>query len=448
VRIAGVGDRQLTVAWDPGADNNSAITGYTVSLSGSAGGSVGSTTCRATTCTVQTPGNGPQNSVQVQVTAANAIGSSDAVAYPDAVWSNVIPDAPTGLAVTPGDGLVHVSWDPPDSGGGTVTRYRVTVGSIVRTVGASTTSVDVGGLTNGQQVQVSVASMNDFYGAQPIWNSAGPATVVPAGKPIWNGTPGITAKNDANGTITVSWQGIVDANGSAITEYTVSCVDGSFGPDTTSVDCTVPPGRSTSVTVTAVNGVGSMTSSPAPATPPAPPPTPTDVSVSVASTDSGQSGHFWPAFNGVSPTPEPSGGGVVSYRVSLDGGSTVQVLSPGGLIQPAAYGAAMNVSVQVAVSYPNGAVLTSGWSAPAGAGMAVDATLTGYRFDPDPSGRGGTFSWTGAPTSPPYGSVVITCDGVPVSGTSCVSTAADPTLTVRVTANGKLKPYEMTYSAQ
>ncbi|GAB3612288.1 Ig-like domain-containing protein [Humibacter ginsengisoli] len=446
VRIVGVGDQQITVAWDPGAANNSPITGYTVSLVQGAS-IVGSTACNATTCIVQTPGNGPQNSVQVQVTATNAMGTSDAVAYPDLVWSNVVPAAPTGLTATPGDGSALVTWNapPPSGGASAVTQYRVTVGSIVRTVSAATTSLRVSGLTNGQQVEVTVASMNDFYGAQPIWNTAGPVTVVPAGAPVWTGSPGVTAKNDANGTVTVSWQGVVDSNGASITGYSVSCA-GAVGADTTSVDCTLPPGRATDVTVTATNGVGSTTSPAVSATPPAPPQTPTSVSVSTADPGNGQSGHFWPTFNGVSPTPQASGGGSVSYRVSLDGGSSYQVLSPGSLIQPSQYGVALKVRVQVAVSYPNGAVLTSGWSQPADAGMAVDATLAGYKYDSVTR----TFSWTGAPAAPPYTSVTILCDGVlvPPSANSCTSKATSPSLSVRVYANGKLTPYEMNYAGQ
>jgi hypothetical protein len=444
VRIAGVGDRQLTMAWDPGADNNSAITGYTVSLSGSAGGSVGSTTCRATTCTVQTPGNGPQNSVQVQVTATNAIGSSDAVAYPDAVWSNVIPDAPTGLTVTPGDGLVHVSWDPPDSGGGTVTRYRVTVGSIVRTVGAGTTSVDVGGLTNGQQVQVSVASMNDFYGAQPIWNSAGPATVVPAGKPIWNGTPTTADAADGSGRVTVSWAGLVSDNGSAFTGFTVSASAGSCDPvpaGATATVCQLPAGSAVTLTVTATNSVGSTDSASVQVIPASYPEKPTSVNIEQAQGGPRSDGLYFPVFLGASPAKAGSGA-TISYVYSLDGGSTVLAISPGGSIVTSAYGAQLNVRVGVVATYPGGVSLTS-WSDPvdpATVGVAVNANA-------DVTVSNGTLTWSSAPAGAGYTAVEYRCSildpftPMPPAG-SCPNPGGS--LTVRVTANGG-KTYTMVY---
>jgi hypothetical protein len=457
VRMAGVADKQLTVAWDAGADNNSAIKNYVVTLVAASGAVVGSTTCNATTCVVPTPGNGPQNAVTVRVSAVNSIGASDPVAYPDAVWSNVVPAAPTDLSVTPGDHTVRVAWNPPDQqsmgGASAVTAYRVTVGTIVRTVGASTTSVDVGGLTNGQQVSVTVASMNDFYGASPVWNTAGPRTATPAGAPIWTSTPIVALKNDASGTVTVTWQGDVDSNGSAITSYSLSCGSDQLSPSTTSATCTLPTGTASTITVTAVNGVGSTTSAGVSATPPAPPATPTRVRVDPASPSDSQDGLFAPTFQGASPAPSISGGGTASYRVSLDGGSSYQVLGFGDRLQLQGnqYGVALSVSVQVAVSYPNGAVLTSGWSSPVSAGMAVDATLVGVKFVPAATGNGGTFSWTSAPgaspTDPsPYNSVQITCGGAPGPGTSCTTDVKGQKLTVSVGANGAF--YGMEYPQQ
>ncbi|WP_245559009.1 Ig-like domain-containing protein [Humibacter albus] len=457
VRITSIGDRRITVAWDPGADNNSAITGYVVSLIGSDGSIVGSFDCAATTCSVATPGNGPQNAVTVRVQARNAIDLSNATAYPDEVWSNVVPGAPTDLRVTAGDEAVHVSWSAPDpvNGASAVTQYRVTLsagGSAVRATNTPGTSMDFTGLTNGQQVSVTVAAMNSFYGAQPAWNSAGPVTALPAGAPIWTGTPIVTPKNDASGTVTVSWSSnVVSANGSAIKAFAVSCSAETVGPTASSADCTLPQGQQSWITVTARNAVGSTTSDRVSAIPPAPPQTPSSssVRVSVADPDAGQSGHFVPEFDGVVPAPQSGGGGTVSYHVSLDGGGTYQTLSPGSLISVNAnqYGINLSVSVQVVATYSNGAILMSGWSSPVSAGMAVDATLSGY--SPATEANGGKFSWTGAPTSPPYSSVDIECSGTPASGGSCTSTATNPTLTVQVVANADIAhPFGRTYTME
>ena len=187
----------------------------------------------------------------------------------------------------------------------------MTAGSIVTYVDGDTTSTTVSGLTNGQQVSVSVASMNDFYGVQPIWNSAGPVTVVPAGAPIWTASPTGPPENDSSGTVTVSWQGAVDPNGSAITAYSVSCASGTFGGDATSDDCTLGAGARSTITVTAKNSVGSTVSAQVPANPPAPPATPSRVFVSVADPRHEQSRHFTPTLQGVFPATQAPGGAQV-----------------------------------------------------------------------------------------------------------------------------------------
>ncbi|QDZ16564.1 Ig-like domain-containing protein [Humibacter ginsenosidimutans] len=453
VSIAGVADHQLTVAWDAGSDNNSAIKNYVVSLVAS-GQVVGTTTCDATTCTVPTPGNGPQNAVTVQVVAVNGIGRSDPVSYPDAVWSNVVPGAPTDVTATRGDQSIRVSWDPPKSGGGSVvTAYRVSVGTATVTVDGGTTSAKITGLTNGQQVQATVTSMNDFYGVSPAWNSAVSNAVTPAGAPIWISTPSVTPRNDANGTVDIGWGSAANANGSAITSYSVSCGSQTVTTTGTSTSCTLPTGQSTTVTVTASNDVGSSTSQPVSATPPAAPQTPTRVTVYVADPGDSQNGRFVPTFQGVSPTPSTSGGGSVSYSVKINGGDPQQLGIGDHLpVQSNQYGVQLSVSVQVTVTYPNGATLSSGWSDPVSAGMAVDATLGGLQYTPAANGNGGTFSWTSAPgtasTTPagPYNSVSITCNGTQATGNTCTTNSTNPTLAVRVGANGRT--YEMDYPGQ
>jgi hypothetical protein len=325
-----------------------------------------------------------------------------------------------------------------------VTQYRVTVGTIVRTVGANTSAIDVGRLTNGQQVQVSVASMNDFYGAQPIWNSAGPVTVVPAGAPIWNGRPTTADAADGSGRITVSWAGLVSDNGSAFSGFKVSASAGSCDavpPGATSTGCQLPAGTQVTLTVTAANGVGSADSDPVDVVPAAYPEKPTSVSIQQAQAGSRSDGLYFPVFLGASPA-EAGAGATISYVYSLDGGSTVLPISPGGSIVTSAYGAPLNVRVGVVATYPGGVSLTS-WSDPvdpATVGVAVNANA-------DVTVSNGTLTWSSAPAGAGYTAVEYRCSildpftTMPAEG-SCPNPGGS--LTVRVTANGG-KTYTMVY---
>ena len=91
-QVTGFGDGLLDVAFGAGAFNNSPITGYEIRLVGPESGDVLATSmCEATTCTVQTPGNGQGNAVLVRVRAQNGIGFSDAVEVPGAIWSRRDP---------------------------------------------------------------------------------------------------------------------------------------------------------------------------------------------------------------------------------------------------------------------------------------------------------------------------------------------------------------------
>ncbi|MGN6127517.1 MAG: Ig-like domain-containing protein, partial [Humibacter sp.] len=361
VRITGVGDRQLTVAWDAGAFNNSPITGYTVSLIGSNGVTVASTACQATTCTVQTPGNGPQNGVIVAVTATNAIGTSDVATYPDTVWSNVIPGAPTGLTVTPGDGSLGISWKAPGSGNGAsaVTQYVITVGSATYSVGGDTTSYTATGLNNGQTYKVTVAAVNDFYGAQPVWNSAS-GSGVPAGAPVFTAGPSVSF--GAPGQANVSWS--VNPNGAALASLAVVPSDGTcadVGPGSSSVACQVPTGKSIDFTVTARNAMGATTATTSAMSHSAP----SAVTASFAAArpfdfDGRTTGVYLPTLASASSSVDR--GGSVSYSYAFDAkGSGATPVSIGDHIVPpdtSSYGSTMSVYIGATVRYSDGTTYT------------------------------------------------------------------------------------------
>ncbi|HRQ00080.1 MAG TPA: Ig-like domain-containing protein [Terrimesophilobacter sp.] len=134
-RVTSFGDSRLTVAWSPGAANNSPITGYEVTATRADGSVVGVTPCSVTSgCDVVTPGNGPGHGVRVSVVAINSIGKSAPASVPGTVWSDVLPAAVGGVAavptsLAPAGGSIGVSWTlvPDPANGSPVVEYIVRI---------------------------------------------------------------------------------------------------------------------------------------------------------------------------------------------------------------------------------------------------------------------------------------------------------------------------------
>jgi hypothetical protein len=238
VRVTGFVDRSVTLAWEPGAANNSPITGFSVELFDvGSGESLGTAACSTTTCDVRTRGNGRNNAVRAEVSAVNAIGASNPQRLVEAVWSDVVPPAPSGLSAAPLDGGLRISWSPvvPDPGSA-VSSYVLSVGPATTDVPAgrcssSVCTFEVGQLTNGSTVPFSVSARNDSYPALSTWNSS-TAEGTPYGAPR---AGGIAVNADSgSGSVTVNWDAFAD-NGDAIGGYYAQLLNA----DATPTACTV-----------------------------------------------------------------------------------------------------------------------------------------------------------------------------------------------------------------
>jgi hypothetical protein len=228
LRVTGFADRSLSVSFNAGSFNNSAITGYQISLLDAASGTVLSTSlCAATSCAVATPGNGQGNALRVSVAAQNGIGLSAATVLSTPVWSDSIPPAPTGLVAEPLDGGLRLRWNTvaPVGGGTAIRGYVVTRNGVVQeevgasgpSCGAGTCSVDVTGLVNGVNIPFTVSARNDAYPALAGWNSAA-GSATPFG-PARAGA--ITASAaDTAGAVTVTWDAF-DGRGDPLGGYFV-----------------------------------------------------------------------------------------------------------------------------------------------------------------------------------------------------------------------------------
>lgn len=404
-------DRSLTLGWTPGAFNNAAIESFTVTLTSVATGDVISQTpCSSSTCTVSTPGNGRENAVRVQVTATNAVGTSDPASLGAAVWSDLIPPAPENLASTPLDGGLRVSWTKPSdpTAASPIVAYDVTVGGVTQTVTVSrddpagtlyTRSIQSDTIPNGTPVAVSVQSRNDFSGAAPKWNAA-TSSNTPAGAPLATSSP--TAEGDrSSGTqVSVTWAGVFSGNGASIQRYYVALTsDGSLptcrvdgvasgaptlvrtDPDGEFVDAGTATSRTfTGLTpntdyravVYAYNGQGCTGSAEVSATPLQRPGTPT--------ASFGRLAKFGPGLYSYAASVDyVSGGGAqsrtIAYRATGGGVSVDGTLEDGGFVVPSdpQYGYVLDVRFQVCETFGAGR-LCSEWSEPVATPNAVVST--------------------------------------------------------------------------
>ena len=238
------------------------------------------------------------------------------VAVPSAYASVTVPQAPTGVVATPGNGSAVVKWTAPvHNGGSPITGYVATAtpgSKTCTTTGSTIKTCTVHSLTNGTTYSVSVKARN----AKGLGAASAHVSVKPGVPLAPTGVKAIAGNAEA----TVRWNAPSN-NGSTITRYTVTSSPGSKTCITTgTTTCTVTGltnGDGYTFTVTATNAIGTgaasaVSGSVTPATIPG---TPTGVT---ATAGNAQATVTW---------NDPSDGGsfITGYIITPSSGSPVTV---------------------------------------------------------------------------------------------------------------------------
>ena len=413
------GNGQTTVTFTAPDDNGSAITGYTVTATPEGGGAPTSVTCDASPCTIDGLSNGTTYNVSVHAT--NDVGDGAESNSVDATPATV-PDAPTNLTVTRGDGELGLSFDPPAfDGGSAVTGYEVTLDGgetweSLSTSGSEPVTATLTGLTNGTGYDIQVRAVN----AEGPSDAAVAGVHVPATVPD---APTQVVATPGNAQATVVFDAPAD-NGSAITGYTVQVSDGT---NTRNVSCDASPclvdgltnGTAYTFVVVATNDVGDSDPSD-----PSDPVIPVTVPVAPTGLTLGsQDGSAAVSFT----APESDGGTpITGYEVSLDGGEWAPLTTTGtdtltAVLTGLTNGTPYSVRVRAVNAVGNGAVSDASSVTPAGTPSAPRSVVA------DVHGTSATVSWQSPESdggSPVTGYVVTADPGGATCSTSGTTTCS------------------------
>jgi titin len=300
--VATPGNAHISLNWSaPGSDGGSSIDHYVVYRDGT---DVGHSTALYFTDDELASGA----TYTYTVAAHNAAGLG-ARSSPAQATTFTVPEAPTGLLATPGDGQISLSWSAPASdGGAAIDNYVVYRGGVDVGHPTGTSFLDTG-LTNGVTYSYTVAAQNVVgLGSQSSSEQATPLAV-PSAPIDLQATPG-------NSQAYLTWSAPVDEGGSSIDYYVVYRNGADIAHPSTLyyTDTGLINGETYSYTVAAHTGAGlGLQSSAVQATPLTVPVAPTGL---LASPGNAQVSLSWSA-------PSSNGGSAIDYYIIYRNGEDV-----------------------------------------------------------------------------------------------------------------------------
>ena len=217
------GNAQIDLAWTaPADDGGRAVSGYKIEVSDD--GSTGSwTDLVADTASTDTAyshtGLSAGDTRHYQVSAINAVGTSDASESDDATTQRTVPDPPEVSAIADGTSTIVVSWSAPENDGGSaITGYRLQVS----TDGVSPWSTLVQNTTDTSYTHTTGLSAGDtrYYRVYAI-NGIGTSQPSAVVSDMTQGAGNTCTVNTAAGDL---WCGVV-----TVALYTVGGLDFAYG---------------------------------------------------------------------------------------------------------------------------------------------------------------------------------------------------------------------------
>jgi len=221
------GATSATVSWStPQSNGGATVSDYLVQLSIDSGANwttFADGVSSATSVSVTSLTNGMP--YIFRVAAVNSVGTGSYSRASTSVTPRSAPSAPTALVVTPGNGLLSVTWSAPANGGAVITDYTIQYstnsGSSWTTFSdglSPSTLVTIGSLTNGTGYLVRVAAVNAAgTGTWAVTGSATTPRTVPS-------APILRVVTRLDSSLSIAFTAGADG-GSTITSYQ-SSIDG------------------------------------------------------------------------------------------------------------------------------------------------------------------------------------------------------------------------------
>ena len=201
--VATVEREQVTVTWSaPDSDGGDPLTGYKIVSDPGAKTVVSS----ADSLTGTFSGLSKGISYSFTAIAINSVGEGAASRSSNSVMVKGVPDAPTSVSASAGDGNATVTWSAPGSNGGSaVTGYTVTVtpgSNQVKIDFARTTEATIDRLSNGIEYTFTVSATNEIGDSSESRSSN---AVTPSARVTTPGNPTSVTASGGDGKATVTW---------------------------------------------------------------------------------------------------------------------------------------------------------------------------------------------------------------------------------------------------
>jgi predicted RNA-binding protein with TRAM domain len=268
--------------------------------------------------------NGTQYSVQLRAVSAIGAGAASTAV---AATPEALPGAPSITSLATGVGSATVSFTPGYSGGGAITGYQYQLDGSVTWVAAGSTSspITITGLSNGTTYSIAIRAVTSTGAGAASQTTSVTTPGVPA-------APAVTSIVTGDGSLSIAFTPGA-SGGSTVTAYQYQLTTAGAWTAATSLSSPIfvsglVNGTAYSVSVRAVNAVGTGAgSAPQSATPATVPGAPTIVGNTVAGSNLQLSAAF--------TAPNSDGGApVTSYQYSTDGGATWLARAAGTTASP------------------------------------------------------------------------------------------------------------------